>query len=698
MSLTTRKTSTKKQAPAKKKTAAKKAPAGRGKLAHLLQHATKQKFYTSISEPMLATLVDKPVENPNWVYEIKWDGYRAVAFKKGNTLELKSRNDKSFNEKYYPIHDALKQLNLNAILDGEIVVVDDNGQANFGALQNWRSEADGTLLYYIFDILWLDGYDLKELPLTERKAILENIIKPTGVIKLSQAFETSGAEMLEAAKQMGLEGVMAKRKDSTYQVGNRTRDWLKIKANKRQEVIIGGYTRNEDSSKPFSSLLVGVMQGGKLHYIGKIGTGFNSKLQKEMLKQFKPLVINKPPFAEVPDVNKPSRFRPNPPKATATWLKPKLICEVSYAEITSDGVMRHPSFEGMRNDKTVKDVKLEKETAAEDIVTPKKSAAKKSIAIDKPGKGERETLLNPSEETQVRIINGHELKFTNLSKIFWPEIKGTKRDMINYYYQVAPIILPYLKDRPMSLNRYPNGINGKSFYQKDMTGKAPDWIETYLYHSSADDRDRNYLVCKKEADLLFMANLGSIEMNPWNSKEQSEDYPDWCVIDLDPDKNTFEQVIECAQVTHQVLDALGVPSYCKTSGSTGLHVYIPLGAKYGYETSKEFGRAIATIVHKQLPKYTSIERLTNKRNGKMYIDFLQNRPQATLAAPYSVRPKPGATVSMPLHWEEVKKGLKISNFNIYNAIARIREMGDIFKPVIGKGVNLEKVIKKLDDF
>lgn len=698
MSLTTRKTVAKKQALPTKKTAFKKASATSGKAATLLQHATKQKFYTSITEPMLATLVDKPVEDDNWLYEVKWDGYRAVAFKNGNTLELKSRNDKSFNEKYYTIYDALKSLKLNAILDGEIVVVDDNGQANFGALQNWRSEADGTLLYYIFDILWLDGYDLKELPLTDRKAILESVIKPNDIIKLSQAFETSGTEMLEAAKQMGLEGIMAKRKDSTYHVGNRTRDWLKIKANKRQEVIIGGYTRNEDSSKPFSSLLVGVMQGGKLHYIGKIGTGFNSKLQKEMLEQFRPLIINKPPFADTPDVNKPSRFRPNPPKATATWLKPKLICEVSYAEITSDGVMRHPSFEGMRNDKNAKDVKLEEEIPTDAIITPKKSASKKSIAIDKPAKGERKTLLNPSDDTQVRIINGHELKFTNLGKIFWPEIKGTKRDMINYYYQVAPIILPYLKDRPMSLNRYPNGINGKSFYQKDMTGKAPDWVETYLYHSSADDRDRNYLVCKKEADLLFMANLGSIEMNPWNSKEQSEDYPDWCVIDLDPDKNTFDQVIECAQVTHQVLDVLGVPSYCKTSGSTGLHVYIPLGAKYGYETSKEFGRAIATIVYKQLPKYTSIERLTSNRNGKMYIDFLQNRPQATLAAPYSVRPKPGATVSMPLHWDEVKKGLKISDFTIYNAIDRIREMGDIFKPVIGKGVNLGKVIKKLDDF
>jgi bifunctional non-homologous end joining protein LigD len=438
-----------------------------------------------------------------------------------------------------------------------------------------------------------------------------------------------------------------------------------------------------------------VYEGDKLVYTGKIGTGFNIRTQKEMMEQFEPLIIDKAPFAEEPDVNKPGRFRPNPPKATATWLKPELICEVSYAELTSDGVMRHPSFEGMRSDKKAKNVVLEKETETEMIVKSKASSKSAVIDITKPVKGERKTLLNPTEETQVKKINGHELKFTNLSKIFWPDINGTKRDMLNYYYQVAPLMLPYLKDRPMSLNRYPNGINGPSFYQKDMTGKAPDWIETYLYHSSADDRDRNYLVCKKEADLLYMANLGSIEMNPWNSREQSENNPDWCVIDLDPDKNTFDQVIQCAQVTHELLESIGVPSYCKTSGSTGLHVYIPLGAKYDYEASKEFARAIATIVHRELPKFTSIERTVAKRGGKMYIDFLQNRPQATLAAPYSVRPKPGATVSMPLYWEEVKKGLKMSDFTIYNAMDRLKETGDIFKPVIGKGISLEKAVKKL---
>jgi bifunctional non-homologous end joining protein LigD len=304
--------------------------------------------------------------------------------------------------------------------------------------------------------------------------------------------------------------------------------------------------------------------------------------------------------------------------------------------------------------------------------------------------------LNPSEETQERTINGHSLKFTNLSKLYWPKEKYSKRDMLNYYYQVAPYMVPYLKDRPQSLNRFPNGINGKSFYQKDVKGKVPDWIETFPYRSEEENRDKEFMVCTNEAGLLYMASLGCIEMNPWSSRVQKPDHPDWCIIDLDPDKNPFTQVVETALVTKQVLDSLKVPAYCKTSGSTGLHIYIPLAAKYTYEISKEFGRIIATLVNQELPSFTSIERPTKLRKGKIYIDFLQNRPQATLAAAYSVRPKPGATVSMPLHWEEVKKGLKISDFTIKNAVPRIKEQGDIFKPVLGKGVNLEKLMKQLE--
>lgn len=656
-------------------------------LQELLKDAPEQKFYSHI-EPMLATLVDKPFDNEDWVYEVKWDGYRAVAFMNKGKVELKSRNDKSFNEKFYPIYDKLKELELDAILDGEIVVLSGSGTANFGSLQNWRSEADGDLVYYVFDILWYKGQNLKDLTLLERKTILKEILPAGNSILVSEHFETSGTQFLEEARKLGLEGIMAKRKDGIYHVHNRSKDWLKIKANKRQEVVIGGYTLNDDSSKLFSSLLVGIYEGEKLIYTGKVGTGFNQKLQKEMMELFKPLIVSKTPFSEEPDINKPSRFRPNPPHATVTWLKPDLVCEVSFTELTGDGIMRHPSFDGMRDDKNAKKVVLEEEAPTEKIV----DMADKIITPRE--KVERKTLLNPNDKTQVRKINRHELKFTNLNKVFWPKEGITKRDLINYYYQAAPFILPYLKNRPQSMNRFPDGIEGEGFYFKNVTDTAPDWAETYLYHSDTDDKDRHYLVGKDEATLLYMANLGCIEMNPWSSTVKKPENPSFCIIDLDPDKNSFDQVIEAAQITKSILDDMGVSSYCKTSGSTGLHIYIPLGGKYSYEQSKEFARVIVTLVHNELPKFTSIERSVKDRKGKMYLDFLQNRPHATIAAAYSVRPKPGATVSMPLHWDEVKKGLKISDFHILNAIERMNSEGDIFKPVLGKGINLKSIVEK----
>lgn len=660
-----------------------------------MDKSLKSPFYTKI-EPMLATLVDQPVDDDNWLYEIKWDGYRAVAFMNKSEIELKSRNDKSFNEKFYPVYDALKAWGINAVVDGEVVVVKENGMADFGALQNWRSEADGELLYYVFDILWYDGYDVKGLPLTERRALLKQIAPDNPLIQISKDFDTSGTEFLAAAKKMGLEGIMAKRKDSIYETGHRTGNWLKIKSNKRQEVVIGGFTKNDDTSKPFSALLVGVFEKGKFVYTGKIGTGFNIKTQKEMLKQFEPLIADKPQFTSEPDINKPSRFRPNPPRATATWLKPQLICEVSYTEMTSDGVMRHPSFEGMRDDKNAKEVVLEKEAHTAEVTGKELEEKYLTPSADRP-KQKRKTLLNPKEATQVKKVNGHELKFTNLSKVYWPAEKITKRELINYYYQIAPYILPYLKNRPQSLNRHPGGINGPSFYQKDVTGKVPEWMDTYLYHTEDSDEDKHFLLGNNEATLLYMAGLGCIEINPWSSTIKKPDHPTWCIIDLDPDKNSFDQVIEAAQVTRQILDDMGIPSYCKTSGSTGLHIYIPLGAKYTYEQSKEFARIIVTLVHREIPKYTSLERAVKDRNGKMYLDFLQNRGSATIAAPYSVRPKPGATVSMPLAWDEVKKGLKMKDFTIFNAVERIEQLGDLFLPVLGKGIDLKKVIKNFSN-
>ena len=645
-------------------------------------------------EPMLATLVTEPVEEPGWLYEMKWDGYRTLVYMNKGKVELRSRNNKSFDEKFYPLHHAFLEWKIDALLDGEIVVVNDAGIPDFSQLQVWRSEADGHLLFYAFDLLWLEGRSLAELPIEDRRQLLKSIIPQHGLIRVSETLEDKGQKAFDQADKLHLEGVMAKRMGSVYQPGQRSRDWLKIKTEKRQEFIIGGYTKNEGTNKLFSALLLGIMENGKFQFVSPVGTGFSKATQENILAELKPFKTKNCPFATVPEYNKPSRFRPNPPKASVTWVKPQLVAEIAYREMTPGGAIRQPSFKGLRPDKMPSDVVRELPVQQGEVLK-KNSLVKKKI-ISAPGKKERKTLLNPKEETQTRVIKGHELKFSSLSKIYWPREKISKREMLNYYYQVAPYMIPYMKDRPQILNRHPHGIEGESFYQKDVKGKAPEWIETFPYYSFQDQREKEFLVCTDEASLLYIASLGCIEMNPWHSRKDRPDHPDWCIIDLDPDGNSFNQVIQTAQVTKEILDNIGVASWCKTSGSTGLHIYIPLGAKYSYEDSKEFGRRIAKVVHHQLPRFTSIERKTADREGCLYIDFLMNRPQASVAAPYSLRPKPGAPVSMPLHWDEVKKGLKMKDFHLRNAIPRIKETGDLFKGVLGKAVNMEKAIRKLE--
>ncbi|SEM62509.1 bifunctional non-homologous end joining protein LigD [bacterium A37T11] len=654
----------------------------------LLKKAPESPIPSKI-KPMKATLVNEPFDDPDWLYEVKWDGYRAIANVSKTDVTLISRNNIPF-DKFYPIVDLLKAWKANAVIDGEIVVLNEKGLSDFGALQNWRSEADGNLVYYVFDVLWYEGKNLMDLQLAERQAILGSILpKDDDRIRQSTVFAARGIDFFDAAEQVGLEGIMAKKADSIYTADLRSKQWLKIKVQRRQEVVIAGFTRNEGTNKAFSALVLGVYEGKKLRYAGKVGTGFPDKLQKEMMDKFKPLITDKSPFEVTPDVDKPSRFRPQRLGAKPTWLKPELVCEVNYAEVTSEGLFRQASFKGMRNDKDASEVVLETpgETDNADAETKEK--------VTKPPKNERRSLLNPQDETQVRELNGKEIKFTHLSKIYWPDDSITKRDMFNYYYRIAEYILPYLKDRPMSLNRFPNGIKGPSFYQKDIKGKAPEWItKTYPYVTSEGER-KEYLIGDDEATLLWMASLGCIEMNPWFSRTESPENPDYCVIDLDPDKNTFEQVIEAAQAVKKILDGIQVPSYPKTSGSTGIHIYIPLNAKYTYDQSQMFARVIVNFVHEQLPEFTSLERAISKRNGKMYLDFLQNRPGATIAGPYSLRPKPGATVSMPLAWDEVRSGLKMTDFTIQNAYDRVKETGDLFNGVLGKGIDLKKVLDNL---
>jgi bifunctional non-homologous end joining protein LigD len=411
-----------------------------------------------------------------------------------------------------------------------------------------------------------------------------------------------------------------------------------------------------------------------------------------------------------------------------TWVKPVLVCEVKFSEWTKDNILRQPIFVGLREDKAAKDVHKENAVDTDTAVqegeaetkstqqqtsgkmqtkTAKKKTAKSNIQSTRSESENKRSarsavassekaLLNDTDKEQVITIDKKELTFTNLDKIYWPAEKYTKRDLLNYYDRIAPFILPYMKDRPQSLNRFPNGINKPGFYQKDVTGKVADWIETHDYVAESDGEKKEYLVCTDEASLLYMANLGCIEMNPWHSTTQKPDNPSWCVIDLDPGSVSFDKVIEAAQVIKQLTDDLEIDTYCKTSGSTGLHIYIPLGAAYDYDQSRQLAELLVNLAHNEMPAFTSLERSPAKRKNKLYLDYLQNRTIQTIASPYSLRPKPGATASAPLHWEEVKKGLSIQDFTIENMYSRANEVGDIFKPVLGKGINLKKVLSKIN--
>nr|WP_238381797.1 DNA ligase D [Mucilaginibacter pedocola] len=595
----------------------------------LLKSAPKGKIPANI-KPMKATLVDGPFSEEGWLYEVKWDGYRAIAKIQNDEVSLISRNNLPF-EKYYPINDALKQWNMNAVLDGELLVLNDKGISDFGAMQNWRSEADGNLVFYIFDILWYEGKNLMGLPLIERQAILQSILPTDNEhIRQSKVFDADGPEFFAAAERMGLEGIIAKKADSAYTSDLRSKEWLKVKVQRRQEVVIAGFTKNEGTSKSFSALILGVYdEKGDLQFVGKVGTGFSDKLQKEMMAQFKPLITDKSPFNYEVDVDKPTRFRPKRMGSKPTWLKPQLVCEVGFAEVTSDGVFRQASFKGMRTDKDPKDVVMEKAAHTEEAAAATKSSTaspdKADLRLEPAKSTERKTLLNPTEDTQTKKVCGHDLKFNHVTKLYWPEDKITKGDMLNYYYKVGEYMIPYLKGRPMSLNRFPGGIHGQSFYQKNVADKAPDWAETFG-HVTDEGKITKYLIGTDEASLLWMNSLGCIEINPWFSRAQTPDNPDYCVIDLDPDKHTYDQVVEAGRVVKDILDAIEVPSYPKTSGSTGMHIYIPLGGKYSYQQSQLFANIIVKHVHEQIPDYTSLERSIAARKGKMYLDYLQNRP------------------------------------------------------------------------
>ena len=648
-------------------------------------------------KPMLAKVSERPFDNPDWLFEIKWDGYRAIAEVKSD-LKLYSRNGLSFIEKYPDVLSALEVQEQQMILDGELVAYDDAGKPSFQALQQVADKPETPVIFHVFDLLELNNIDTTSLPLKERKTLLREALRDHPHMKFSDHVEKTGIDFFAAAEQQNLEGIMAKRCNSLYETGRRSDSWLKIKTQQTDEAIICGFTEPKGSRKGFGSLILGKQIDGILTYVGHAGTGFTAKSLLEVYEQLKKIVVKTCPFATVPKTNGP-----------ATWVKPILVCQIKYAERTENGTFRHPVFMGLRVDKTAAEVKEDEIVAAPVTLNARLKKAKTSNleASGRPSSASTKTAPKatmPQKKQKAKSVKREEKKvgtilvpLSNLDKIYWPKEGITKGDLIEYYDQIASYILPYLKGRPQSLNRFPNGIEEQSFYHKDAGEQAPDWVSTTQVFSESTQKMIDYIICDNKATLLYLANLGCIEMNPWNSKVGSLDHPDYLIIDLDPsEKNTFLQVVETARECKHLLDEWGVAAFCKTSGASGLHIYIPMGAKYRYDQVRSFAQVLMLQLNEALPEFTTLERSLSKRpKSKIYLDYLQNRSGQTVASVYSVRPKPGAPVSTPLEWSEVVAGLDPRDFTIVSIQERLKSVGDLFKPVLGRGINLEKVLKNI---
>jgi bifunctional non-homologous end joining protein LigD len=672
---------------------------------------------------MLAKESDKAFSDANWIYEIKWDGYRAIAELDNGKVKLYSRNGNSFVYSYPVVFNELKGMQINAVLDGEIVVMDEEGNPNFQKLQHYEENKHLPLLYHVFDVLEMNGKQLYDQPLIERKKLLQELLPESDIVKYSDHVEEAGEEFFEVIQEKNLEGIMAKKADSHYYPGKRTSEWLKIKHHKSDEAIICGFTAPRGGRKYFGALVLGIMKDGKLTYVGHTGSGFDDKLLKEVSAKLEPLIQDKSPFEERVKTNQP-----------VTWVQPKYVCELKFSEWTNDGKMRHPIFLRLREDKTIDDATTDDKKAepeSEETTEKKKTSKKPSVKKAKQATPEPEEILESKQEdikeeepikkkaaakktkqtsqqeTPDVVENEKEktykfgkaqVKTTNRTKVFFPEEGITKGDVIDYYDRMADYILPYLKDRPESLFRTPNGIDKSGFFQKDAAEEAPDFVSRVKLYSDSANKDIDYIICNNKATLIYMANLGCIEINPWHSTTKNLDNPDYLIIDIDPsEKNTFEHVIEAANVVKQILDKAGAASIPKISGATGLHVYVPTGKQYTYDQVKDFAYLICMLANEQIPEITTLERSLSKRSkDKIYMDYLQNRRGQTIACVYSLRPKKGATVSTPLDWSEIKPGLNPRDFNIHTIEQRLKEKGDLFGDVLKKPIDLLQCIQNLE--
>jgi bifunctional non-homologous end joining protein LigD len=618
-------------------------------------------------DAMLATAVTAPPGGSHWLYEIKWDGVRALCQIHNGSLQIHSRRGNRAEKQYPELADLPKHVNAKTVwLDGEICVLDADGRARFELIQprinakpsaapRLAEESPATL--FLFDVLYADGYDLRGVPLDDRKRLLQSLVTPGDHIRISDSYATDGAQMLDAARNMGLEGVLAKDRRSKYEEG-RSRNWLKLKVLNEQEFVIAGFTEGERDY--FGALVLGFRENGKLRHAGQVGTGFDQKLMKAIHGRLQPLIT------------KSSPLDPKPKIKDVTWVRPEVVCEIRFLEWTQEGMLRAPVFIGLREDKLAKEVVREPSV---EPVAGKLDLSGKEVTTD---------------------VDGHRLKFTNLDKVYFPKDHWKKRDLLEFYDNVSEWLLPHLKGRPLSLKRYPNGIAEDYFFQKNAGSHFPDWMHLEPIVEHHPPKTNQYPVANDRASLLYLVNLGCIDHNPWMSRVGQLEHPDWILLDLDPVEASFDKIVEAALLIRELLSELKLEGYPKTTGGDGMHVYIPVDPVYTYDQVRSFAEILSHLAVDREPNLFTTPRSVEKRKkGRVYFDYLQIGTGKTISSPYCVRAHDGAPVATPLDWKEVVRGLRPEDFRIDNTVERFRRVGDLFAPVLEGGQRLEPALEKL---
>jgi bifunctional non-homologous end joining protein LigD len=666
--------------------------------------------------PTLAQLQDRAFSNPDWIFEIKWDGVRAIAEIDNGKTTLWARSGRDVTREYPEFKDLAAHLRVKrAILDGEIATIDQQGRSNFQRLQNRLGVQDPSqklthaipLNYFFFDAMYADGYDLRKAPLIERKEFLKSILIANNTIQYSDHVPEQGEALFEAAREKGLEGIIGKKADSSYS-GSRSPSWVKIKIVQEVDAVIAGYTAPRGNRKYFGALVLGLYDKGDLQFIGSAGTGFDDETQRDVFGKLQQLETSRVAFSKVPKL-----------REEVTWIRPELVARIKYGNWTDDQHLRAPVFLGLRNDRQPKDCTFEDLQPAEAPPAESNKAAQikkarlsaKHAPADEPaddpqsepweteraeprsqivqarkgapGKLSSDAageLQNGKSETMDIESDGQRLHFSNLNKIYFPEVGIKKRELLAYYYRMADYILPFLKDRPMVLRRYPDGVDGKAFFQKEAPSYLPEWIETTTVFSDERRGNMQYILANNRATLLYLTNLGCIDHNPWSSRAESQDNPDYVFFDLDPTPGTlFTDVLHIAREISSLLKAIRMTAFLKTSGASGFHIFVPLEPIYTYEQTRTFADVVGRMVAAENPKLITSERTVSKRpDGRIMIDALQNARGKPLACAYAVRAFPKATVSTPLSAEELKKGIDPEKWNIKTLDQRIARVGDLW--------------------